>query len=73
MATRSADRLLVDALLLRGALTPIMCTQCGRHLVDAYAGSLARCPVCQLWSGTAERPRLERRHSPDNQNRGVVG
>ncbi len=71
--TAATDRLLVDALLLRGALTPITCRQCGRHLVDAYAGSIARCPVCQTWSGTTERPRLPRRHSPLDVNHGIAG
>jgi DNA-directed RNA polymerase subunit RPC12/RpoP len=51
----------------------IVCSTCGTKLAEAVPGSLARCPKCGTWSGTAERPRLPRRHSPWVQNRGVSG
>jgi hypothetical protein len=51
----------------------IVCTLCRTKIADALPGSLARCPKCGTWSGTSERPRLPRRHTPAVQNRGVSG
>ncbi len=50
----------------------IVCALCRIKLADVLPGSLARCPSCGTWSGTVERPRLPRRHSPNDQNRGVL-
>jgi DNA-directed RNA polymerase subunit RPC12/RpoP len=50
----------------------IVCSTCGTKIADAVPGALAKCPHCQTWSGTTERPRLPRRHSPWDRDRGVV-
>lgn len=45
----------------------IVCAVCRQKLADAIPGSIARCPSCGVWSGTRDRPRLPRRHSPPAQ------
>ncbi len=70
--TRSTAGMMTGALLGRSSRTvAITCARCGTKIADAVPGALAKCPHCQTWSGAAERPRLPRRHSPLDVNRGM--
>ncbi len=70
--TRSTAAMMTSALLGRSSRTvAITCSRCGTKIADAVPGALARCPQCQTWSGTVERPRLPRRRSPNDQKREV--
>jgi len=71
---RSTTDMMTGALLGRSSRTVVItCTQCGQRLAEAIPGSVVYCSECRRWSGTVERPRLPRRHSPLDVNRGVAG